>query len=192
MRSSMPSIPSCISPPKPTSTAPSSAPSLSSAPTSWAPSPCWRQPARLDRQSAASRLDRCASTMSPPMRSSARWNPDDPAFTETTPYAPNSPYAAIQGCQRPPGARLLAHLRPARHHHQLLQQLRPVPVPRKADPADDPERHARASPCRSTATGSRSATGCMWKITARPSGQSCAQGRRARPITSAAATSRPT
>ena len=25
--------------------------------------------------------------------------PDDPAFSETTPYAPNSPYAASKGCQ---------------------------------------------------------------------------------------------
>jgi dTDP-glucose 4,6-dehydratase len=32
--------------------------------------------------------------MSRPTRSTARWRPTDPAFTEETPFAPNSPYAA--------------------------------------------------------------------------------------------------
>ena len=62
------------------------------------------------------------------------------AFSETTPYAPNSPYAASKA-----GA---DHLVRAYHEtyglpvapHQLLEQLRPVPVPREADPPHDPER----------------------------------------------------
>ena len=52
--------------------------------------------------------------------------PTDPAFSETTPYAPNSPYSASQGRLRPPGARLPPHLRPAGADHQLLEQLRPA------------------------------------------------------------------
>ena len=50
--------------------------------------------------------------------------PDDPPFTEATPYAPNSPYAAQQGRVGSPGAGLSPHLRPAGDHQQLLQQLR--------------------------------------------------------------------
>ena len=52
--------------------------------------------------------------------------PHDPAFTETTPYAPNSPYCGVQGGVGSPGARLSPHLRAADAHHQLLQQLRPA------------------------------------------------------------------
>jgi len=37
----------------------------------------------------------------------------DPAFAETNRYEPNSPYSRQQGGQRPPGARLPPHLRPA-------------------------------------------------------------------------------
>ena len=48
-----------------------------------------------------------------------------------------------QGRIRPSGARLAPHLRPAGAHHQLLQQLRPVSLPREADPAGDHPRPAR-------------------------------------------------
>ena len=44
-----------------------------------------------------------------------------------------------QGRVRSSGAGLAPHLRAADHHLQLLQQLRSVSVPRKADPADDPQ-----------------------------------------------------
>ncbi len=40
------------------------------------------------------RASSAASTISPPTRSTARLKADDPAFSETTPYAPNSPYSA--------------------------------------------------------------------------------------------------
>ncbi len=50
--------------------------------------------------------------------------PDDPAFHEETPYQPEQPLLGLQGRLRSPRARLLPHLRPARPHHQLLQQLR--------------------------------------------------------------------
>ena len=45
---------------------------------------------------AASRREkpRSASCTSPPTRSTARWRPSDPAFTETHRYEPNSPYSA--------------------------------------------------------------------------------------------------
>ena len=51
----------------------------------------------------------------------------------------------LEGGRRPPGARLPRHLRAADADHQLLEQLRPVPVSREADPADDPQR-ARGQP----------------------------------------------
>ena len=64
-------------------------------------------------------------------------------FTEETPYAPNSPYAASKAAAD--------HLARAWHEtygladgrHELLEQLRPLPVPREADPADVPERARR-------------------------------------------------
>ena len=46
----------------------------------------------------------------------------------------------LEGRRRPLRARLPAHLRRADARHELLEQLRAVPVPREADPADDPER----------------------------------------------------
>ena len=44
----------------------------------------------------------------PPTRFTARWGPDDPAFSETTAYAPNSPYAASKAASD--------HLARAYHH----------------------------------------------------------------------------
>ena len=41
----------------------------------------------------------------------------------------------VEGGGRPRGAGLRRDLRAAHHHHQLRQQLRPLPVPREADPA---------------------------------------------------------
>ena len=99
----------------------------------------------------------------------------------------------LQGGVRPPGARLAPHLRPAGADHQLLEQLRPLPVPREADPADDPQRRWRASRCRSTATARTSATGCYVEDHAGALLLVAAEGDRpARPTTSAAATSGPT
>ena len=43
----------------------------------------------------------------------------------------------------PPGAGLPPHLRPAGADHQLLQQLRPLPLPGKADSAGHPQRLGR-------------------------------------------------
>src|SRR5215211_5482941 len=49
---------------------------------------------------------------------------------------------ALEGVLRPPGPGVPPHLRPAGTHHQLLQQLRSLPVPREADPLDDLQRPA--------------------------------------------------
>ena len=54
----------------------------------------------------------------------------------------------VEGRVRPPRARLLSHLRSANAHHQLLEQLRPVPVSREADSTDDPQRAQRQAAAR--------------------------------------------
>ena len=82
---------------------------------------------------------RSASSTSRPTRSTARSGPSG-AFSETTPYAPNSPYSASKAGADHLVRAYHAHLRAAGADHQLLEQLRPLPVPREADPADDPER----------------------------------------------------
>src|SRR5690606_28605837 len=56
----------------------------------------------------------------------------------------------LQGGLRPPGARVPSHLRPAGPDHQLLEQLRALPLPREADPAGD-----RQGPGRRAAAGVR-------------------------------------
>ena len=63
--------------------------------------------------------------------------PDDPPFTETSAYAPNSPVLGVEGGGRPSGARLSSHVRVADAHDQLLEQLRPAPVSGEAHSADD-------------------------------------------------------
>ena len=50
-----------------------------------------------------------------------------------------------QGVGRSSRARVFPHLRAAGADHQLLEQLRPVPVSREADSADDSERARRAA-----------------------------------------------
>ena len=79
------------------------------------------------------------SSTSPPTRCTAPSAPTG-RFSEESPYAPNSPYAASKA-----GA---DHLVRAYHEtyrlstlrHELLEQLRAVPVPGEADPADDAQR----------------------------------------------------
>ena len=61
--------------------------------------------------------------------------PDDPAFSETDPAGAEQPLCRQQGRRRPPGPRRPPHVRTRYRHHPLLEQLRPVPVPREADPA---------------------------------------------------------
>ena len=56
-------------------------------------------------------------------------------FTETHALRPELALRGEQGRGRSSGARLAPHLRPAGDRHQLLEQLRPLPVSREADPA---------------------------------------------------------
>ena len=64
-------------------------------------------------------------------------------FTEETPAAPVLALLGDQDRRRPARAELLPHLRPAGADLPRLEQLRPLPVPGEADPADDPQRPAR-------------------------------------------------
>ena len=62
------------------------------------------------------------------------------------PLRPEVALLGEQGGLRPPGPGLAPHLRPADAGHQLLEQLRPVPFPREADPAGHPQRQGRQAP----------------------------------------------
>ena len=53
---------------------------------------------------------------------------DDPAFSETTAYAPNSPYAASKAASDHLVRAYHHTFGPPGSHHQLLQQLRPISV----------------------------------------------------------------
>ncbi len=64
-------------------------------------------------------------------------------FVETTPYDPSSPYSASKAASDHLVVGLGAHLWLPRRHLELLQQLRPVSLPRKADPARHSQRDSR-------------------------------------------------
>ena len=91
--------------------------------------------------------------------------PEDPPFTESTPYAPNSPYSASKAASD--------HLVRAYHHTYGLattisncsNNYGPVSVRGKADSADD-HAAARGRACRSMAMAATSVTGCTWKTIA--------------------------
>ena len=91
------------------STAPSTARKTSSRPTSSAPSAC-SKPCAPTGTSLRRRRRRppSASCTSPPTRSTARSAKDEPAFTETHRYEPNSPYSASKAASD--------HLVRAYHH----------------------------------------------------------------------------
>ncbi len=57
------------------------------------------------------------------------------AFHEDSPYRPRTPYNASKAGADHAVRAYARDLRAAHHHHQLREQLRPVPVPREADPA---------------------------------------------------------
>ena len=123
---------SSTSPPRPTSTGRSTVRASSSARTSTAPRRCSR--ARASTCLAAGPDARgSGSSTSRPTRCTARSGRAG-RFTEETAYAPRSPYAASKAARGPPRPRLARDLRPPDDRHELLEQLRPVPVPREADP----------------------------------------------------------
>ena len=156
------------SPPKATSTARSTAPATSSRPTSSARSSCSKRRAPTGDALAAAERDAfrflhvSTDEVYGSLGADGRVHRDDAVRAEL-------PYSASKAGGRPPGARLPPHLRPADADDQLLEQLRPVPVPREADPADDPQRargQAAAGLRRRAAT---CATGCTSTTTARRS-----------------------
>ena len=59
----------------------------------------------------------------------------DEVFTEETPYRPRTPYNASKAGADHAVRAYVRDLRAAGHHHQLLQQLRALPVPREGHPA---------------------------------------------------------
>ena len=91
-----------------------------------------------------------------------------------------------QGRRRPSGARLAPDLRPAGDRHQLLQQLRALPVSREAHPADHPQGDGRGERCRSTAGRERARLDPRRGPCARPAGGAGRRARRARATLSAA------
>ena len=68
---------------------------------------------------------------------------EEGSFTEESPLRPSSPYSATKTGADLLVAVLRAHLRHAGGHLPRLEQLRPAPVPREADPADRAERDPR-------------------------------------------------
>ena len=64
-------------------------------------------------------------------------------FTEESPAAALLALLGHEDGRGPAGAELLPHLRPAGDDRARLEQLRPLPVPGEADPADGPQRAAR-------------------------------------------------
>ena len=72
-----------------------------------------------------------------------------------------------EGRRRPARRLLPPHLRPRDADLPRLQQLRPLPVPGEADPADGPQRARTATACRSTATAATFATGCSSRTSRR-------------------------
>ena len=86
-------------------------------------------------------------------------------FSETTAYAPNSPYSASKAASD----HLVRAWRETyglpTHHHQLLEQLRPVPVSGKAHPAHHHQRASQASPAGLRRRPERARLAATWRIT---------------------------
>ena len=115
----------CTSRPSPTTAWPWSTPPGSSGPTCSAPRPCSRRPGTPGwRASTTSRRARSTAT-----------SPSTPTTpSPRTPLPAPHPVQRLEGGRRPRRAGLRRDLRSARHHHQLLEQLRAVPVPREGHP----------------------------------------------------------
>ena len=124
---------SSTSPPSPTTASPSSTRACSSERTSSARSCCSR-PRGAHGVERFHHVSTCEVYGDLPLDS-------DETFTEDSPYRPRTPYNASKAGGRPRRARLLRDVRRAGDDQQLLEQLRPVPVPREGDPA---LRHERA------------------------------------------------
>jgi hypothetical protein len=168
---------------------PSTVRSPSSTPTSSAPSCCCRRPTEFLRGCAA--LDRDAFSF---LHVST-----DEVYGTLGPMAGSAKRRRMrpirlrrqQGVGGSSRSRVLSYLRAAGPDHQLLQQLRPVPVSRETDPADDSER-ARRRPLPIYGDGGNVRD---WLHVEGPLRGAAARARRdarAKSTTSAAATSAPT
>ena len=122
-----------------TSTARSTARARSCARTSMGTFELLEAARRYWHAATSARASASASCTSRPTRCTAP-RPDGQLHARRTPYAPNSPYAASKAAADHLVRAYYHTLRPAGADHELLEQLRPVPVPREADPAHDPER----------------------------------------------------
>ncbi len=101
---------------------------------------------------------------------------EEGSFVETDILAPRSPYSAAKAGSDLIALSLLHHLRPAGRRHPLLEQLRPVPVPREGHPAvhhQPARRQAGAAVRRRSAT---CATGSTSRITTSPPTSCCEPG----------------
>ena len=101
----------------------------------------------------------------------------DDAFTEDHPYRPRTPYNASKASARPRRARVPRDVRTADHDHELLEQLRAVPVPREGDPALPRRTRSTTSRSRSTRRRRTSASGCTSTTTAVRSSSCSREGR---------------
>ena len=93
--------------------------------------------------------------------------PDDAPFHEANPVRAQFAVLGEQGRLGSSGARLSRDLRTRYDDHQLLQQLRAVPVSGETDSAHAHQHPAWARRCRCTATACRCAIGCTWPTIAR-------------------------
>ena len=132
-RSATASTRSSTSPPRRTSTARSAGPTRS----------CETNVARHAACCSRPRRERgvAATCRSPPTRCTARSRRARSPRSRRS--CPSSPYSATKAGGDLLVQSLLPHLRAGDRDLPRLQQLRPLPVPREADPADGPQRAAR-------------------------------------------------
>ena len=143
-RPSRPSSPtgSCIWPPRAMSIARSTGPASSSRPMSSALTSCCRRRCAYWRGARAARR-RSFPLPSHLHRRSLRLARAGRPVPRGHALCAQFALFRLQGRLRPSGARLAPHLRAAGRRDQLLQQLRPLSISRKADPADHPQRPGR-------------------------------------------------
>ena len=122
---------SSTSPPSRTSTARSSRPASSSRPTSSGPSCCSRPRATAGIRHLQVSTDEVYGSI------------ESGSFTESLAARPLVALLGVEGRRRPDRRRLPPHLRRRGADRPRLQQLRPAPAPREADPALHPQRARR-------------------------------------------------
>jgi hypothetical protein len=86
-----------------------------------------------------------ASTISRPTRCMATWG-TPPGFYRKHPVCTKFTLLRKQGKCRPPGPGMVPDLRTANGSDELLEQLRPLPVPGETHPAHDPQRPGGQAP----------------------------------------------